>query len=178
MWYWVNPSNFSIILILVYIPAYYPHISIRLLLTATQNLLVLHQMKSLKLTWHWTYSLSRSILTGVYTYTHQLIAQSQTNDGKEHPRQEIWVLAQTFIIQVTPLALMSLSLVRPVFSECLFQARTILWPRLPELLMSPPYSSGHFLQGHWNEQAPREQMHEVQGGIILAIWGNSKMRSI
>lgn len=52
------------------------------------------------------------------------------------------------------------------------------WARSPELLPSPSYSSSHFQQSHWSEGAPREQIQEGRGGIILDVHRSTKRRPI
>lgn len=136
--------------------------------------------------WYWINSVSRSTLTDtcVCIHTNQSVAQSPIREGKEHQSQEhqIWVLALTFVIQVTTqdfeilviskwFSLMSL----PGLKNSMFPNP---WARSPELLLSPSYSSSHFQQSHWSKGAPREQIQEGRGGITLAVRGSTKKRPI
>lgn len=123
--------------------------------------------------------------TYMCVYTHKPVSSTEPDWWRKRtpePEHQIWVLALTFVIQVTTqdfeilviskwFSLMSL----PGLKNSMFPNP---WARSPELLLSPSYSSSHFQQSHWSEGAPREQIQEGRGGITLAVRGSTKKRPI
>lgn len=114
-----NPSNVSTSLTLLYIPACYPRINIRLPFTTKSSSVGSDQVSQVDLT------LDKFIFQNHFDWCvciYIYIAQSQTNNGKEHQRQEIWVLAQAFLDNSGhPLGLNVLVSSETSVFECFFQ---------------------------------------------------------